>query len=311
MHLTCLDRPFVFVISASLVAFGANPVGRVISSSPVEVDGITAPARNFVPVSIGDIVTTKGGSAVVQFPDGSARLTLQPNSSLKIEGASSNVSVRVVSGSAVYDLGRTSTIHVINTKGEPVSKGAGHSFAAPIATQSVSIRIQCRCGLSAVSAAASPERWCQTPPFWWATSWSSALAAAGGTGGPAVLLPNGLTINLAATTNPTTGAVTYTVVSVTTTVTLPSGLTTSLVITSGGLIGDTITPQQSTQTGTSSSAITITTPTGTPVSNPNTVLQNTVSTGVTTAITNNTLPSGTTAPTPSPVSTGQFSPSGS
>jgi len=307
MQIPALAKSIVLCLSACVVVF-ANPVGRVISSAPLDINGIAAPARNFVPVSIGDEITAKGAAAVVQFPDGSG-VTLQPNSRLRIEGQPSNVSVRVLSGSAVYDLARTSTIRVVNSKGQMVSSAVNRPLV-PVTSQQGSDPL----------TAAVVYRGSRTPPAGTVVPGSSILVgtfvpassvAGGAPIDPAIILPNGETINLTATTNSTTGAVTYTVSSITATVTLPSGATTTLTITSnpsgGGLIGDTVTPPVSgAASGTSASGVTISTPSG-PVTNANTLLQNTVSTGVTNAITNNTLPSGTTAPAPSPVSTGQFS----
>ena len=65
-------------VAIALLSFAAAPVARVISTEPVNVDGIVAPARNFVPLAVGNEVTTDRASAVVQFPDGSA-VTLQPH----------------------------------------------------------------------------------------------------------------------------------------------------------------------------------------------------------------------------------------
>jgi len=300
MRTYAIAKPLMLPIFAVVVAFGANPVGRLISSAPVDIDGIAAPARNYVPVSVGNEITTKSASAVVQFADGSG-VTLQPNSKLRIEGQPSNVSVKVVSGSALYDLARGSKVHVVNSKGETVT--AIPDLRPPAANSQVSDSLT-----PAVVYRGSPAR--QTGMV----IPSSAIligtfvpspAAAGGSTGPAILLPNGLTINLTATTTTTGGVTTttYTVASVTTTVTLPSGATTTLTITSGDLIGDTITPPPAGAQG----GVTVTTPSGATVTNPNAVLQNTITTGVTTALGNGTLPTGSTAPTPSPVSTGEFS----
>jgi len=298
MKLRAIARPLVLSIAAAVVAFGANPVGRLISSAPVEVNGIAAPARNYVPVSIGDEITTKGASAVVQFPDGSG-VTLQPNSKLRIEGQPAKPSVQVVSGSAMYDLARTSTVRVVNSKGQTVSS----IFDRPLPAANPA-------GLDPLTPAVvyrnnprQPGTIAPSSAILFGTFVQGSTVPGGVPTDPAVILPNGLTINLTATTNPTTGAVTYTVTSVTTPVTLPNGTTTTLTITSGALIGDTITPPSGgAGSGTSAAGVTITTSSGTPVTNPNTVLQTTVTTGVA----NSTLPTGTTAPTPSPVSTGQF-----
>ena len=95
-------------VAVALVSFAATPVARVISTQPVNIDGIIGPARNFVPLAVGNEVTTDSASAVVQFPDGSA-VTLQPHSKLRIEAQPSGPAARVVQGSAIYDVARTST----------------------------------------------------------------------------------------------------------------------------------------------------------------------------------------------------------
>jgi hypothetical protein len=311
MQIPAMAKPLVLCISASVVAFCANPVGRVISSAPLDVNGIAAPARNFVPVSIGDEVTSKGAPAVVQFPDGSG-VTLQPNSRLRIEGQPSNVSVRVLSGSAVYDLARTSIVHVVNSKGRTVT-GA---FARPM------VPLTSQQGPDPLTAAVV-YRGSRTPPPGTIVPGSSILVgtfvpatsiAGGAPIDPAIILPNGETINLTATTNSTTGAITYTVTSITTPVTLSNGTISTLTITSnpangagngaGGLIGDIVTPPvPGAASGTSASEVTISTPAGAPVTNANQVLQNTINVGAQNA--------GVTAPSPSPVSSGQFSNSAS
>ena len=71
-------------VAAAIVSFAAAPVARMISAGPVDVDGILSPARNFVPLSVGNEITTDATSAVIQFSDGSA-VTLQPHSKLRIE----------------------------------------------------------------------------------------------------------------------------------------------------------------------------------------------------------------------------------
>jgi hypothetical protein len=269
-----------------------------------------------MPVSIGDEVKTKGGSAVVQFPDGSG-VTLQPNSTLRIEGQPNNISVRVISGSAIYDLARTTTIRMANSKGQPVSSPLTRSFVPPANAQQsqdpLATAVVYRNTLQKNSGMVVPNAAVLTGSFI-----SFAPAAGTNPGGPEVVLPNGDIINLTANT-PTTpgGAVTYTVVSVTVPVTTTTNnitTVTTLTITAStaganSLIGDTFTLQPSTTSGTSSSAITVTTSNGTAVPNPGSALTSTVTSGVNTAITNGVLPTGTTAPSPDPVSTGAFSPS--
>jgi hypothetical protein len=64
---------------------GTKPVARVISADAFDVDGITSPARNYVPAGIGGEVSTRSATAVIQFSNG-VSVVLQPNSQLKICG---------------------------------------------------------------------------------------------------------------------------------------------------------------------------------------------------------------------------------
>src|SRR5579883_1292344 len=106
-------------ISAGL-SFGATAVARVISTDPVDVDGITMPARNFAPVAIGDEVATQAGSAVVQFKDGSD-VVVQPKSRIRIEGKPAKLQVRVLTGSARTDLVPASRLQLIDSKGQTIA----------------------------------------------------------------------------------------------------------------------------------------------------------------------------------------------
>ena len=72
-------------LSSAAALFGASPVAQVIGTESITVAGISAPARNFVPLAPGDDVATQNGTAVVQFRDGS-NVTLQSNSVLRVEG---------------------------------------------------------------------------------------------------------------------------------------------------------------------------------------------------------------------------------
>lgn len=120
----------VLYLTSSAVALSAAPVARVISTQPIEVGGITAPARNFVPIATGEAITTHQAPAVVQFRDGS-NVVLQPNSELRVEELSSHLVVHVVSGTARYNLGPKSNIQVLNTKGHLVNEAVASALASP------------------------------------------------------------------------------------------------------------------------------------------------------------------------------------
>lgn len=106
MSLTRTVMASLLFLACALAGYGAGAVGRVISDEPFEIDGITAPARSFVPVSSGEDVMTKGASALIQFIDG-ATVVLQPNSEIKIVGEAGRVQIRIIRGSAQYKLKST------------------------------------------------------------------------------------------------------------------------------------------------------------------------------------------------------------
>ncbi|MCU1236350.1 MAG: hypothetical protein JWP63_4317 [Candidatus Solibacter sp.] len=297
-------------VAAAIVSFAAAPVARVISAAPVNVDGILAPARNFVPLQLGAEVITEGASAVIQFTDGTA-ITLQPHSKLRVEGQASNPVGRVLRGSAIYDAARTPSSAPVNRATPPNSKvppgvaspapaaGWGNSNQTPV-TGGFRYRGQAlpQPGVIAPRAAA------------FTGSFSRGGAAAGVEAGPQILTPDGMTVNLTAVVNPTTGATTYVVSTIQQTVTTSSGSFAVVTVTSGPLIGATVT---GISTPGASSTFTFT-PVGsnTPLTPQQTAtaVQNGVQQAINNGVTNGTLPAGTQPPTLSPVTNGQFSASG-
>ena len=297
----------VLGLAAVIIAFAASPVARVISAQEITVDGIVAPARNFVPLALGNEVTTTGAPATIQFADGTA-VTLQPRSQLRIETQPSGARVRVLSGYAIFDVARTphaAPAVPANQPGVATPPGAtlpanpagrGGSYQAPVTTSS---RDRSPIGRSPRTPA---------PP---AAGFTGTLVIGGapaGSGiGAQIIGPTGLTVNLTAVVNPTTGATTYVVSSIQQTVTTPTGATAVVVVTSGTMIGATVggigTPGTFTFTPAGST---------TPLTaqQTNTAIQTGVQQAVTTGVTNGTLPVGTAPPAPSPVGTGQFSASG-
>src|SRR5690242_17438043 len=101
---------------AAAVSFGATPVARVIGTDSIEVDGITAPARNYTPLQVGSRVSTKRGAAVLQFRDGSS-VSMQANSVVSLEGDAGAVQVRIVNGSVIYSISSSSRLRVVDSKG--------------------------------------------------------------------------------------------------------------------------------------------------------------------------------------------------
>jgi hypothetical protein len=279
------------------VSFGATAVARVISTDPVEVDGISMPARNFAPVAIGDEVATQGGSAVVQFQDGS-NVTLHPKSRIRIEGKPAKLQVRILIGSANSNIVPTSRLHLVNSRGDTISQiiltalptqaSLAHA-AGPLAPEVLYTSSSLR-----QSGGLAPGTSVAVGQF---SGSGTFHAEAGGTA--TITAPNGTVITLAATTNPTTGAVTYTVQSITVQVTLPGGGTSTVTITSGSLIGANVGVTGSTTTG-SQVSISITPSGGGTTLTPTQITQ-----GIQQGVSQQS--PGSTVSNPSPVTTGSFS----
>ncbi|MGD0499006.1 MAG: hypothetical protein ABSC23_11280 [Bryobacteraceae bacterium] len=301
-------------VSSATAVFGAAPVAQVIGTESIDVAGIAAPARNFVPMSVGDDVATHGGAAVVQFRDGS-NVTLQPNSTLRVEGQAGSPVVRVVQGSASYDLAPYSNLRVLNSRGETINQVLDNALPAPAQLGSGS-------PLTDPLAAAAIARASRQPGVVVPTDSvvTGRFQVVGGpTAGAApttaqVILPNGQILNLTATTN--AGVTTYTVASVQEVV---GGVTVTTTTDASGLIGATvggvsgITPNNTQVSVTFTPAPTVANPNPQPLTptQAQQAIQADVTAAVNTAITNKQLPAGTTAPAVSPVSTAQFSSSSS
>jgi hypothetical protein len=296
--------------AAAIVSFAAAPVARVISSAPVNVDGILGPARNFVPLALGAEVTTDAASAVIQFTDGTA-VTLQPHSKLRIEGQPSAPVARILRGSAIYDVARTPSTGPVNLANKPavmVPSGAasydsvtgrGSSYQTPL-----SGGYQYRGQAVRQPGAIAPQAAAFTGSF------SRGGAAAGDGAGPQIITPNGMTVNLTAVVNPTTGATTYVVSSIQQTLTTPGGVTTVVTVTSGPLIGSAVTGIGAPGT---SSTFAFTPPgSSTPLTPQQTAaaIQAGIQQAINNGVGNGTLPTGTQPPAPAPVTNGQFSASG-
>jgi hypothetical protein len=302
MRITCLVT--VLCVFASSLLLGAAPVARVIGSEPLTVAGIATPARNAVPVSVGEEVASGRGVAVVQFRDGSS-VSLQPNSALRIDGKDDAPVVRVVRGGVSYNLAISSRISVVNSRGETISRvlsaaipasapsGVGTPLVDPLATVSI-FRANRQQGVVVPSTS-----------VFTGTFATGGDVMAGASGSARVVLPNGLALNLNATT--VNGVTTYTIASIEQTV----GSTTLTITTDtsgAGLIGATVSGISGVASG-SSVAITLT-PSGstTPISATTAAnaIQTDVNNAVAAAVAAKTLPAGTTAPTMSPVETGEF-----
>jgi hypothetical protein len=284
-------------VAVVLASFAAAPVARVISTQPVNVDGIIGPARNFVPLAVGNEVTTDSASAVVQFRDG-AMVTLSPHSKLRIEEEPSGPVARVIQGSAIYDVARTSSGRPVNSTSRPAlripSGGPGLQSAARGSSSKTPSTVPGSPG-TRQSGSIAPQ----------VGSFTGSFSSIGGD--PQIVSPSGISVSLTSVVNPGTGATTFVVSSIQQTVTLPGGGTAVVTVTSGPLIGATV-------GGIGTGAITFT-PAGssTPLTSQQTAtaVQGQIQQAITTGIATGTLPGGTQAPVPSPVGAGQFSGSGS
>jgi hypothetical protein len=91
--------------------FAASAVATISSTQPVVVSGITVPTNRVIswPVGVNDEIATQGAPAMVRFADGSV-VTLQRNSRMRLEPASTGVEVKMLSGSAIYDVKAKSAV---------------------------------------------------------------------------------------------------------------------------------------------------------------------------------------------------------
>jgi len=298
-HMQVRVKILLLTVSFTLVSFAAAPVARVISTEPVNVDGIIGPARNFVPLAVGNEVTTEGASAVVQFPDGSA-VTLQQHSKLRIEGTPSGPVAVVVQGSAIYDAARISSSRAVNGTGKPIMRVS--PIAPPATSRRSSLEIPATAGFVYRGAAAGQPGVVAPSAAVFTGSFTSGGPAAGTGAGPQIITPNGLTINLTAVVNPSTGAATYVVTSMQQTISLPGGGTSVVTVTSGPLIGATV--------GGGTTGTTFTPPgSATPLTPQQTAsaVQAGIQDAINKGVANGTLPGGTQPPPPSPVTTVPFS----
>ena len=106
-----------FAILALLLwpCFGASPIGSISSTQPIVVSGITVSTDRVMswPIAVNDEIVTHTAPATLRFADGSV-VTLQRNSRMKLVALSSGVEMKMLSGSAIYDLKPSSVVSVGN-----------------------------------------------------------------------------------------------------------------------------------------------------------------------------------------------------
>lgn len=291
----------------SVACFAATPVARVISTAPVEVAGIMAPARNFVPAGAGDEVTAREQAVVVQFRDGSD-VVLQPNSKIVLQGEADHPSVRILQGGARYNLAPGSRLRILDSKGEAMDAMVGRALqqsaqyvrADNLASPALIYRNP-----------GTPRSGVKLPASAILTGQFSVSGTPGATGsGPSIVTPSGMKINLTPIINANGVTTGYKVGSISVPVTTPQGNVVFVEVTTGTMIGTTVTGvTSSTQAGTSVAIGFVPAGTSTPLTPAElqTSLENGTSTAVTTAISKGTLPAGTIVPAPTGISTGEFS----
>ncbi len=117
--------------------FGAAPVATISSTQPLVISGVTVPANRVIswPVSIHDEIATQAAPAMLRFTDGTI-VTLQRNSRLKLEQGKAGVELKMMAGSAIYDLKPHSTVTI--DSGATLAAAATTTSVAPPPVKSAS-----------------------------------------------------------------------------------------------------------------------------------------------------------------------------
>ncbi len=122
----------ILMISAG-VARAAGPVGRMIGSGPLTLNGKAVPATAVasLPLVAGDEIATSSSPAAIHFTDGS-RATIGPNSRVKLEALNSSVALHVLSGSAGLNQAKGSRISLVElVRRDDASSVAGRRPGPP------------------------------------------------------------------------------------------------------------------------------------------------------------------------------------
>jgi hypothetical protein len=111
-----LPRTVVAVASVAFLSwpcFSASTIGSISSTQPIVVSGIAVATNRVMswPVAVNDEIVTHTAPATLRFADGSV-VTLQRNSRMRLEPLSSGVGVKMLSGSAIYNLKPSSAVSV-------------------------------------------------------------------------------------------------------------------------------------------------------------------------------------------------------
>ena len=212
-----LRRTFILVISALLtgLCFAASPIATISSTQPIVVSGITIPTNRVMswPLAVNDEVATQAAPATVRFTDGTV-VTLQRNSRMRLEPGPSGTEVKMLSGSAVYDLKSRSTVSFGSTAVTtriPASAVPAAPARAASQNENVATALAYRMPVAAPSSGVifAPSM-ISTAAF--ASSVTRQVNSPGGQ--TAVILPSGLVLIVNPVMNAQGGVSGYTVVGV-------------------------------------------------------------------------------------------------
>lgn len=287
--------------SAGLMHAALPTVGRVTSTEPITIRGVSVPAQSLIswPVAVNDDIATHKAPARIEFQDGST-IAIQRASKVRIEGSRRSLSVRVLEGSMVYEVGKQSHLQILNAAGKVLNSAAMQSAATTatsIPMQAATAPVYSRTAGN-VGIALSPSA-ISTGRFLAATDTSAASSL-----GTKIVLPSGMEIFVTIGAN---NVATITRIEVP--VDLPNGHVTFVTVTSGPLIGSTVNVNMS---STAPQPITITTAGGVSLDPAQTqaALQNSTAAAVHAAIASGHVPATVTPHPPAPITSGNVSPGG-
>ena len=111
----------VLFLNAAVATFGGTPIANVISAESIDVNGITAPARNYIPIELGGKSPPAIRRPRLNSPTDTT-VVPQPNSVMKIDGKAGSPDIHLLQGSAQYKLSPGSRTHVSNGSDNLVDK---------------------------------------------------------------------------------------------------------------------------------------------------------------------------------------------
>ena len=117
-----MGRVLMGMAVLAAIALAATPVGSLSSSGSVVLSGSSIPetAASSLPVVAGDLIRTSSSSATIVFADKS-QLVIAPDSQVALVTQGSNLQVQVISGSAMLNNTKKSTIELIQPRPPQVS----------------------------------------------------------------------------------------------------------------------------------------------------------------------------------------------